>query len=742
MNTVIHLSGKLTLSGNGSAAQLYRIEIENPEGDDSAEIELGGTTLMYFYNYNSSNICGLNLNGHYLKIMTGSDYPTSVLFFCHRAIGNLKGPGAIYMDRRTGGIRAQNDSQNWFDGALNISDGLVVTANVEIARTASFGIDGSNAGFGVLRQKDSKIVVNRVAQFGGNKGGRPAYLLESGIFDASQYDLIVNGGNDPEKSAYLHFRQTGGDFSANRMMITNNAAGLNADFAFGTGTARIGSGGMHLLGDAAFSFNDNVKFSVAGGIGNLGGHHIWAYNGGTAESRFLTTDGFSRPDGDFFALNGGAIAYGHSSAGTASDLFGNNPEIRIYERGGEIAVDSNVRVDIDGVDFIAPRGNVLKSISMSSELRNQQFRTPPSVEITDATGSNAAAIVNYDLDTKKVTNITVVCRGENYTAPTANLHFRRGETLLSTPLTCTVGPEESGNFTFTTTNLGAQVWLLAHTNFTYGSVIVDMDPLGLVDGGFVDDSKYRYTNTDQDGFENTLVIKYYKTNLPVPRFENCTNIVLKSGGIHIWSSWGFDHDYVLPNCYSLEIYGGHIGGGTLAVTNLVIGGTAYLSGHNYQRGWGVGNGSSPYSTDLNVYGGTPKNPNVWRSMYNVCSSPGTLTIDVDSPSGPAVLKAGCVPGITANQPYDNMYVGGGSFRFGGSPSNPCTVTIKNYESLRGTKVRKTLLDLSDPYLVVAGTNNVNAVTPPDLADLGQIEWSPVARKLYWSPAGGLFLIFK
>lgn len=106
----------------------------------------------------------------------------------------------------------------------------------------------------------------------------------------------------------------------------------------------------------------------------------------------------------------------------------------------------------------------------------------------------------------------------------------------------------------------------------------------------------------------------------------------------------------------------------------------------------------------------------------------------------AVLKAGCVPSISADDPSQN--VGGGSFRFGGSPSNPCTVTIKNYESLRGTKVRKTLLDLSDQYLVVAGTNNVNAVTPPDLADYGQIQWSPVARKLYWMPSGGMYLIFK
>ena len=110
-------------------------------------------------------------------------------------------------------------------------------------------------------------------------------------------------------------------------------------------------------------------------------------------------------------------------------------------------------------------------------------------------------------------------------------------------------------------------------------------------------------------------------------------------------------------------------------------------------------------------------------------------------NGPAVLKAGCIPGISASDDT-SQNVGGGSFRFGGSPSNPCKMTIKNYESLRKTKGRRTLLDLSDPYLVVAGTNNVNVVTPPDIADYGQLKWSPVARKLYWMPTGGLYLIFK
>ena len=742
-----HMAGRFDTSAGGYGPTIRQMVLD---GDVDWH---NGTSTTPTFSYSDNDASWLDLNG-YNMIVDGDNYAQNSFYFQGSTI---KGPGSLLLNQYVcGGMIIRSYSYSNYDGWLCLDGGAVVTGNVRVAATVydtnpTSDYSGKNIKYGIVRHKDATFVTGtRVAWFG-KYGGIPAYFLEGGLLECPNGMVMINANPDDvvNSASYMHFRQTGGDFKTTGLAITNytDGVGLMADIAFGgSGTVKIGSGGMHLNGDAAFSFSDNVKFSVEDGIGNsLGGHHIWAYNGGTAESRFLATDGFSRPDGDFFAFDGGAIAYGHTSNGTSSDLFGSNPEIRVYERGGGVAVTGTRKVEIDGVDFFEPKGNVLKSVALPD---NTKFRSVPRVEIVDAggTGSNAVAVVDYDFDSRKVTNITILCRGEGYSS-SANVKANLWELNIYTNqprvanFACTVGPEESGDFTFSATNLGGQVWIMAHTNYTHGSIIVDMDPLGLVDGGFVDKSKYQYTGSGQDGFENTLVIKYYATNLPIPRFENCTNIIVKSGGMHLWSSWGYNHDYLLPKCYSLEIYGGHIGGGTLAVTNLVIGGTAFLSGHNYMRSWGVGNGSSPYSTDLNVYGGTPKNPNIWRTMYSVCSTPGTVTIDVDSPNGPAVLKGGCTPSIDANDDH-SQFVGGGSFRFGGSPTKPSTMTIKNYESLRKTKGRRTLLDLSDPNLVVAGTNNVNVVTPPDIANFGKLKWSPVQRKLYWMPDGGMYLIFK
>jgi hypothetical protein len=587
--------------------------------------------------------------------------------------------------------------------------------------------------------------MNRIGRFGGNNGGRPTYLLESGSFDSGGCDLVMNGGKDAAKTGYMHFRQTGGDFTAYRLMITNNVPGLNVDMAFGgSGTAKIGSGGLHVNGDAAFSFNDNVRFSLGGGIGILGGHHIWAYNGGTAESRFLSTGGFSLPDGDFFALDGGAIAYGHSSAGTASDLFGSNPEIRVYGRGGGIAVNSATNVDISAVNFCEPQGNVLMSIDLSSELRSTTWKSPPSVEIWDegGTGTNAAAVVDYDFDTKKVTNITVVCKGENYTAPTANLRYKDGDALLSTPLTCNVEPAQSGSLTFSSTNIGAYVNLKGGTNYLHGPLVVDMDQSGLIDGSNRNDAMSRTANS--------LVLYFKNTDIPHAYFPNLTNIIVKSGALMLSSSYGYKHTAkfgFLTSCYSFELFGGHIGGGSVLVTNFVVGGTAYLTGHKLNEGVNAITGeSSPYWADVQITSkyiadGTSSGGDLhasWRST-SVPNQPGTMIVDVDAtPDGvPSKLLGG--NGTHTYSGYSYHY---GTIRFGGTAENKSTLTIRNYDSLRKTKARRTLLDLSDTNINVFGTNFVNAVTPPDIAAYGEIKWSPVQRKLYWVPAGGMYLIFR
>ena len=116
-----------------------------------------------------------------------------------------------------------------------------------------------------------------------------------------------------------------------------------------------------------------------------------------------------------------------------------------------------------------------------------------------------------------------------------------------------------------------------------------------------------------------------------------------------------------------------------------------------------------------------------------------MIVDVDAtPDGvPSKLLGG--NGTHTYSGYSYHY---GTIRFGGTAENKSTLTIRNYDSLRKTKAHRTLLDLSDTNINVFGTNFVNAVTPPDIAAYGEIKWSPVQRKLYWMPAGGMYLIFK
>ena len=733
-NSIVHLAGRLHLGGSGSTVTLRQIEVE----EDGASIYCGGTVWAQFSEvYSGGKLYngGIKFNGHYLNVPSSSStYPNTVLFFSDGS-GKLQGPGSIRVDPSTEQIQIKSSSSAVANCTLDITD-MIITSAVNICShyynaVADFGK------FGLVRQKDSKIIMNAMGKFGSNCGGRPAYLLESGLLNA-QNGLVMNGGTNAARSAYIHFRQTGGDFSASKLQVTNYISGLNADIAFGgSGTADIGSGGLHVNGDATFSFNDNVRFSLDGGIGILGGHHIWAYNGGVAESHFLASDGFEFPDGDFFAFNGGSIGNGLSTS-AGDNLFGTNAALRVYERGGGISVDCDTSVIINGVDFTAPQGNVLKSVTMSDELRNNTWQTPPSVEITDSTsaGSNAAAIVDFDFDSRKVTNITVVCGGENYTAPTANLRYKSGDALLTTPLVCSTGPEESGDFTFSATNSGGRIWVQNSTNYTCKTLIVDMDQSGVADGGL-----------DQTASNNSLILDYMenRADKPKPRFPNLTKIVVKSGAICISSSWGYNHKTTvnfLPNCYLLEMYGGHLSGGSFAVTNFTLGGTAWLTGHDLTKGASsISYGqTSPYWADLNITHETSGTKDVhvnWKS-YDVPAVPGTMYVDVDAtPDGvPSKLRGGTATYTTGGVTCRNV------IRFGGNEADPSTLTVKNYESLRKTRARRTLLDLSDPNLMVLGTNNVVGVTPPDIAAYGEIKWSPIQRKLYWMPAGGMYLIFK
>ena len=575
------------------------------------------------------------------------------------------------------------------------------------------------------------------------------YLLDGGKLTIYKNWLAWGG--------YNQGRQAGGDFCITGLSLRQSP--IPKDFVFGgSGTADLGwyGGGVdpEVGTYATFAFLDDISFVQShdtGLINTLGNgtHRIWAYNGGRAEYRL----GTNQPVGDFFAYNGGMRAFmikantsnqdlGRTNVVTGTiDAFGNNPQVRLYENGGGVEVVSG-NFNMDGFDIKVPTG-AIKSRTLTDAARNNNgegWDYPPAVEIYDegGIGTNAAAIVDYDFVNRAITNITVLSGGENYTNPKAQFRYRSGveNRLLGTPLECETYNPVGGDFTISTTNRGTVVTIMNHTNYLHGALIVDMDKSGVADGG---------KNLSLVG--NTLVIKYVGNNWPKPRFPNCTKLVVKSGCVNSWRSFGFNHDATVnffPKCFDLELYGGHISGGTAAFSNVVVGGTAWLTGHATNQVWLLDPSYQnflPYAADLNITQ-TPDGINLYQQQWGTPPLPGRMVVDVDSTPDdePARLRGGTM-GRTATD-SGNMCIGGGSVRFGGSPSNPCTMTIKNYESLRRFPRRRVLLDISDPNLVVAGTNNVNAVTPPDVADLGRLRWSAIDRKLYWEPYRGMILLFR
>ena len=625
----------------------------------------------------------------------------------------------------------------------------------------------------VIRQTAHTVDLGPSTSVFGKDQHSVVYLLDGGLLTKT------NGLFYTAYEAYHQIRQTGGDIKFREVDFVFNSQ-IRTDFVFGgNGTADFGSVSyLELKGDALMAFQDSVYFDTSLNdykyvAVNPLTHRIWAYNGGIA-NYCLNGNGTGSPNcptNDFFAFNGGKrwFRFGNNNDG-ADFVFGFKPDVCIYEKGGEVCMRAaSDRVWNISYDFREPEGGVVKSIALTPAAMSnivdgvaQYWDVPPAVEIYEidgGAGTNAAAVVDYDYDTRTITNITVVCGGEKFTASKAKAQFlayRDGVAtrLLETPLDCgVVTGVKGGDFTFAVTNAGAnsRINLRNTTNYTHGAIIVDMDRNNLADG-------WKDTST----WCNTLYIEYqHDSGTYKPRFPNCTKMIVKSGCVAISSSWGYNHQTkynFLPNCYILELYGGHIAGGTFTATNFVVGGTAYLTGHQNNR---QTNNSSPYYCDVNVssyaVGANSTHPG-WKTQ--LCpKDPGTLTVDVDSTIGedgvhrPSVLLGGGENGIIYDDngnpstsasfdPTSAHTVNNGVVRFGGTPANPCTMTIRNYESLRTYKGRKVLLDLSSDTISVFGPTNVATATPADIADIGRLKWSSDEKKLYWQPYRGMVLLFR
>ena len=583
----------------------------------------------------------------------------------------------------------QFSSVNWC-GRVDFAEDLgTVVKDISLAAHK----DVSDGQFGVVRQRGGNVtLVDSDSQLGREgTGAVAAWLLEGG-------SLAIRNRNTRwyAHGRYVHFRQTGGTFYVRlwqRNDACNDAYSLPTDFIYGGSAVATNSYDSsdqgHFFGAMTLAVMDDAQVSATGinGTGvNTNYAHVVALNGGV-----LTGGTILGSKSVYFAFNGGTLrnessgpaVYGISSTQSPGERW-----VRVYERGGSVENNNslgNNNLYLDHPPVLEPVGNVVWSIPVSAELEQKVFQTPPAVVITDSTGagSNAVAVADYDFDSGKVTNITVICRGENYSDAvgdvTANVFFKRGDPLLEMPIVCSVGPCQGGDFRFA----GRRAIRLRDnlTNTYHGVTIVDTDIRREAD--------------------HTGDVKYHLHALFIGRgaddkvcFLNSTGIVVRSGCL--WLSGGGNISRAFPAATRLELYGGHVANGTYSFADIVVGGETWLVNHERQYN---------YSATLALKEG------------------GTLWVDVAD--------------ATTNTPK-LCY---GTLKFG----TGVKLTIKNPEMLK-TRVFKgewTLLDLSGVTNVTGIGNLVlDADLVQDLLRYGRLKWDAGTRKLTWRSSDGFCVRLK
>lgn len=428
----------------------------------------------------------------------------------------------------------------------------------------------------VVRQRDHDVdVLSNNNQFGAS-GTVAAYLLESGrmtIPDARYYQYYGD---------YTLFRQTGGgytniySFTRRTGQVTDDT--IRSDFIFGGNAS------------ALIAIGNDPGFCADSVIAVIGSAHVYANSinrsGDTANFRHMiaVNDG-GRIDASvgngnsrlYVPFNGGTY-HGRSSGlymfGQNSGSSGAAPTwIRVYEAGGCIVHSNDVVSDnryFAPPPVCDPVGNVVLSIDLPDSVKNNNgagWDFVPAVVIKDETtaGSNAVAVADYDFDSRTITNITIICRGENYSGMpgdvTAELRYKATGNALAT-MNCTVGPCKSGPFTWAGGGQGAiQIQYATHTYS--GPTVIDMDRY--------DEADHRdHTGEQYPDYRRSIVTYSNRSGYIL----NSTSIVIRSG--LIWA--GISLNTTFPSATRLELYGGHLGNNGGTFTNVVVGGETWLRG--------------------------------------------------------------------------------------------------------------------------------------------------------------------
>lgn len=585
-------------------------------------------------------------------------------------------------------------SQTWSGKVEIISD---VRDNLDIATTADVAI-----------YQDGYVVSNMVAHgLFGVDDHSVAYILRDGLFTGAQY-LQADG-------RYLHFRQTGGTVNFSAIAHTraaNTANTLPYDLVFGgVADAYLPFWGEDdKTGSAGTEFREcNVNIAVMDDANVYGGlfradglgtnyTHVIALNGG-----LLTMSTREGSRNVYFAFNGGTLQPLDGAGGAY--IFGESkvtaakydPWIRVYEKGGRVIHRSKGTGDNQYVrppPICEPVDNVVWSIPIPEghELKTRVWDTPPSIVIVDSTeaGSNAVAVADWDFYSGHVTNITVLCRGENYSAcgaddekPTVTAKFRLSvadnlASCLSVPVV--TGPGVSGDFAFGGNENGCGFQVQYVTNTYRGATIIDTD----IDG------EYEH-NTNTTGLANYKHVVMVEPTRGSTCFLNTTNIIMKSGLLDPGSS---SISAIFPSVTRLELYGGHIVRISHTFKDVVVGGETWLRNYTLTA-----------STAVTV----------------TVPADGTLAVDYG-----AVVTNGVI--VQPKLKYGTVTLNSGA-----------KIMVKDWEKLpRGKKVP--VLDLSG---VTTFTTKANATLVSD--DEGDIFWGEGddAKILYARRrADGYFMIFK
>lgn len=181
------------------------------------------------------------------------------------------------------------------------------------------------------------------------------------------------------------------------------------------------------------------------GANQGGGAAILNLNGGELRSDFIFANE-GRNGASVVNADGGRICFKKGTALQQQFLF--IDAVNIYEGGLEIEVarESGVSIGNAGTNVVlrTPTGygvDIARIENINSSL------TPPWIEISGGSGSNATAVAFVDYDTDVMTNAAMVCRGEGYAAddrPVATVIRPYGTTTITDRIELSVSENKPG----------------------------------------------------------------------------------------------------------------------------------------------------------------------------------------------------------------------------------------------------------------------------------------------------------